>query len=70
MHQAIAGSKSDFRRQADAAGTYAGDAAASPAQRVNQALGKAGKPSCVRPGDSLISGVIAAYEVLTDNCRP
>ena len=58
----------EFRRLAESSGAYAGDPPATAPERFEQAVRQAAKPDCLRPGGSLLSAAVIAYELLADRC--
>lgn len=58
----------EFRRLAESSGAYVGDPPAAAPERFEQAVRQAGKPDCLRPGGSLLSAAVIAYELLADRC--
>ena len=58
----------EFRRLAESSGAYVGDPPAAAPERFEQGVRQAGKPDCLRPGGSLLSAAVIAYEMLADRC--
>lgn len=69
IREASRAGKSDARRMADASAAYFGDTRATEQEQLAASIAKTGKPACIRPGGSLLSIFVIAYEVVNEKCR-
>lgn len=69
MRAAAAAGKSGARRMAEASGAYFGSAPVTQTDQLGHAVAETAKPDCIRPGGSLLSIFVIAYEVARDKCK-
>ncbi len=67
--QAARAAKGDVRRMAASSGVALHDAPVSKQEHLAGEVAKAGKPDCLRKGESLLSIITIPWEVMNDQCR-
>lgn len=56
-------------RLAETGGAYLGDDPVSRTEKLGRAVARTSKPDCLRPGASLFSLFVIAYEVAQNKCN-
>jgi hypothetical protein len=69
LREAYRASKSAVRQLGESSGTYLGEPAVSREEQLARAVARTEKPDCLRPGGSLLSVFVVAYELLREQCK-
>lgn len=68
IRAAVHSGKSQVMRLAETSGAYFGDDPVSQTDKLGSAVARTAKPDCIRPGGSLLSIFVIAYEVARSKC--
>lgn len=69
LREAYRASKSALRQMGESSGAYLGEPAVSREEQLARAVARTEKSDCLRPGGSLLSALVVAYELLREQCK-
>lgn len=69
LRKAYRASKSAVHQMGESSDTYLGEPAVSREEQLARAVARTEKPDCLRPGGSLLSALVIAYELLREQCK-